>query len=358
MLIMTKHMNVILHQNSSCQKLISSLKKILIHGLVSAQKALEYQRVKTYWEMGKNIDEAIDSSNGELVGGEKLYEEISDQLRSDLDMDISADTIFRAVQFSRNYEIFPENTPLTFTHYLLLHRVKDKHKRLGLEKKAIRNKWTVPQLKKEITILKISVDAPFDKKNKILELKRGELFVYYAHPQIDIFKKQGMFIDCGFKINIPIEGEILKGNISTETKQKRVVKVEKEKGKYAVRLHKKYSEKLYTYRAIVEKIVDGDTLDVRIDVGFGIYLNERIRLKSIDAPEIKTQEGKRAKVFLEKYLSQCPLIVIRTHKAGMYGRWLADVFALPKCAEAQKIADEGEFLNQRLLDEGLAQEYA
>ena len=114
---------------------------------------------------------------------------------------------------------------------------------------------------------------------------------------------------------------------------------------------------LYTYPARVLKVVDGDTFDARIDVGFGIGLNDRLRLKGIDAPEITTAEGRLAKSFLTDQLTPCPQIILRTTREEKFGRWLADVFILKGETAPRRIAAEGEYLNQLLLDEGLAEVY-
>ena len=105
------------------------------------------------------------------------------------------------------------------------------------------------------------------------------------------------------------------------------------------------------------KVVDGDTLDALIDVGFGIRIHECFRLKAIDTPGIKTQVGLSAKNFLEKYLSGCEMIIVRTTKTEMYGRWLGDIFALPGCADPRRIATDGEYVNQLMLDRGHAVNY-
>lgn len=48
---------------------------------------------------------------------------------------------------------------------------------------------------------------------------------------------------------------------------------------------------MYTYRCIINKVVDGDTVDVDIDLGFGIWLrDERVRIAGIDAPETRTRD--------------------------------------------------------------------
>ena len=81
---------------------------------------------------------------------------------------------------------------------------------------------------------------------------------------------------------------------------------------------------MYNYEATVLKIVDGDTVDVTIDLGFGIHTSQRIRLAGIDAPERFTNEGKAAKQWLIQTLVKYNMEIVVTveKKTGKYGRWI------------------------------------
>ncbi len=102
-------------------------------------------------------------------------------------------------------------------------------------------------------------------------------------------------------------------------------------------------EDLYTYRAYVTKVLDGDTFDAVIDLGFKIFTFQKLRLRALDAPEIVSAEGREAKAFLEKHFAKTRNeILIKTSKSDKYDRYLADIWA-------------GEvYVNQALIDEGLA----
>lgn len=64
-----------------------------------------------------------------------------------------------------------------------------------------------------------------------------------------------------------------------------------------------------------------------------------------------------ARRFLKKYLAENSGIIIRSHKEEMYGRWLADVFAMKPAHDPFTIAREGVYINQLLIDRGLAEVY-
>lgn len=83
----------------------------------------------------------------------------------------------------------------------------------------------------------------------------------------------------------------------------------------------------YQVKEIV-RVVDGDTVDVIIDLGFSLTKKERVRLAGIDAPESRTTDleekelGLDAKEFLERRLADCPSLKVQTEKDGKYGRML------------------------------------
>ena len=92
---------------------------------------------------------------------------------------------------------------------------------------------------------------------------------------------------------------------------------------------------MYQYKAVIIKVIDGDTVDVDIDLGFEVWLkNQRIRLYGIDTPESRTRD-KVEKVFgnlaKNKILEFCPIgseIVLQTKtddSRGKYGRILGEL---------------------------------
>jgi len=81
---------------------------------------------------------------------------------------------------------------------------------------------------------------------------------------------------------------------------------------------------LYEYKCTIVKVIDGDTVDVSIDLGLRIYHETRIRLYGINAPEINTDEGKRAKSRLSELMPVGGEFILRTIKdrKEKYGRYL------------------------------------
>jgi len=104
---------------------------------------------------------------------------------------------------------------------------------------------------------------------------------------------------------------------------------------------------MYEYRCKVVKIIDGDTVDVDIDLGFGVWMHkERVRLYGIDTPESRTRDleekkyGLAAKKFLTGMLDDPAGIILKTHKdaTGKFGRILGELWRTTDYAD-QSIND-------------------
>lgn len=87
---------------------------------------------------------------------------------------------------------------------------------------------------------------------------------------------------------------------------------------------------MWEYKASVVKVVDGDTVDFDLDLGFYLKIRVRLRLAGIDTPEVRGTEkeaGLKAKAFVERLLGGATEIVVRTGKeTGKFGRWIGDIF--------------------------------
>lgn len=89
------------------------------------------------------------------------------------------------------------------------------------------------------------------------------------------------------------------------------------------------ADSLYTYKAHVIRVVDGDTVDLSIKLGFTVVVEQRVRLLGINAPEKNTQTGILSKKFLEALLPVGQEVIVRSEKPGggdKYGRYLAEIF--------------------------------
>jgi len=111
---------------------------------------------------------------------------------------------------------------------------------------------------------------------------------------------------------------------------------------------------MYQYKAKVERVVDGDTVDLVIDLGFKITTHQRIRLAHINTPETYSvkkdseeyKKGMASKEFVEKRLAanNYEVIIETTKLTGKYGRYIGTI----------RLADSEVSLNKELVDKGFA----
>jgi micrococcal nuclease len=106
----------------------------------------------------------------------------------------------------------------------------------------------------------------------------------------------------------------------------------------------------------VEKVVDGDTIDVLIDLGFDILFQSRVRLAGIDTPESRTRDlkekalGLESKEYLKNYLKDAKSVVIKTEKINStekFGRILGWLY----------INGDTESVNDKMINDGYAWGY-
>ena len=111
----------------------------------------------------------------------------------------------------------------------------------------------------------------------------------------------------------------------------------------------------YIYRGKLERVVDGDTIDALIDVGFDIWIKKRIRYSGIDTWESRTRDLEekakgletkaRNKELLEKVSSKSGYFRLKSHGVGKYGRVLGEIFIEDKDGKQYNI-------NETLISEG------
>lgn len=131
---------------------------------------------------------------------------------------------------------------------------------------------------------------------------------------------------------------------------------------------------MYEYRCVIVEVIDGDTVDVDIDLGFGVWMrSERIRIQGVDTPESKTLDkeekvfGLLAKKHVESLLpvgKECTLMSMEFR--GKFGRILGDIkadgitlsesllsnhLAVPYNGENKKLVADAHLANRKILME-------
>ena len=129
---------------------------------------------------------------------------------------------------------------------------------------------------------------------------------------------------------------------------------------------------MFEYSCVITKIIDGDTVDVDIDLGFDCWLRkQRIRLYGIDTPESRTRDkqekryGLAAKKFVMDFMPVGSSAVLITKEKGKYGRYLGDLkvggkwlckqlldnhHAVKYFGQSKKDIKNGHLANRKLVD--------
>ena len=317
-----------------------TLRQKIHQTLLLGQRQIEQAKVLTYWNTGKLIQEHLLKNGDRADYGHQVVEKLS------RDLGVGITLLRRCVQFYRSFKIGApahQSAPrLTWSHYVELSKIPDESTRLSLMKRAQEADWSrdelIGKIRSEVRDEAAENGAHPAQSFRELAPRRGTLYTYRLIP--GRAQTDQLWLDLGFQIS-RVAGS------SKEFKEGQIVETRKKEELYILRKSERGEKDLFTYSATVERVVDGDTLRVEIDLGFGIYLREYLRLRGIDAPELSTPEGKKAKAFVEKTLPRS--IVLTSTRDDKYGRYLADVFYDDRGKEV--------YLNQRLLDERMAERY-
>ena len=118
---------------------------------------------------------------------------------------------------------------------------------------------------------------------------------------------------------------------------------------------------MFQYEAQVKRVVDGDTLELRIDLGFGVWIDQLVRMAHINAPDkvewSLTGVVDPAKDFIISKIPPGAVCVVNISRKEKWGRWLADIYYLPGSIAREEIATQGRHLNQELITAGLVSAY-
>lgn len=330
------------------QKTLATLSySILLTQLQKQIKALqavfETQLVAGYWHIGRIIDAYLRENPQAYLSA--LTRKLS------VDLDIHERTLQQCHQF---FHVFPKidlTLPIRWSHYRALLSLGSDQKRIYWQKRIIKDNISFKEL---LVLLKKETVDKTTTSEELPEPIRGALYHYrlLKVSYVD-HEKSRIMIDCGF------DNCVLPPKHDAHLENKRIVSCLKENNQYVIKMVRGIlKEHLYTFKAHVQRVIDGDTLLCNVDCGFGIWSRQRLRLKGIDAPEINTVSGLKAKRFVEQAFSSCAFIIVKTFRADKYGRYLADIFFDGREKNPNNVAHQGQYLNQVLINKGLAKIYA
>ena len=305
----------------------------LVNDIAELYNLAHHALVESYWQIGRRIVEQEQRGEANVVYIKQLIEQLSEDLSRQWDSGFSKRNLYKMRQFYLAHKLVPAPAQLSWTQHVELLPVTNQADKQRLERRIISDKLSPRQIRLEVRQLKKSQQAPAQDKARVVlppPERQQPLQCYELIAPDKLPRSRGtVVVDCGFNIWREIERKDAK-------------------------LHGQPS---YTYPAKVESVIDGDTVWVIVDCGYGTLTRQKLRLHLIDAPERRTPEGEKARRFVRRVLGKNPDIVICTHHYDKYARYLVDIFYLPDSTNPKAIYAQGIYLNQQLLDKGLARKW-
>jgi endonuclease YncB( thermonuclease family) len=334
-------------------QLVAAIRQTRAASRARVEQAVRQEKVRACWETGRLIDAHVLQRKERADYGENILERLS------ADLGTSRTELSYMLQFARAYPVLRTSEDLTWSHYESLLALNDDKEREEVRALASKEKWPLQKLREEVKKRKAAKgETPAPAQEAPLTAKPGKPGTYRMVKAAVGPETGKVVIDLGFSNYYRTskdlrfkEGAIIEvipafpGAGSTPSDK--------------IKLSKRATADLYTYRAWVFRVLDGDTIEAVVDLGFGVRSVQTLRLRGIDAPELVSKEGKEAKAALEEMLKlqdgggrmadgeTSGPVLIRTVKSDKYDRYLADIFYADKNGKQ-------EYLNSRLLEAGHA----
>lgn len=220
-------------------------------------------------------------------------------------------------------------TQLSWSHYKELLLVDDSAVRLKLESQAFKEKWTKREMLERVKLALAGRPEKSESENEKESTKdrlKRPLMRLYLYRTLQNFspdlEPRIPNLDLGFSIRLKVNNDYpLKSNALVDLSKLKVgsvIESRKKGGSYY--FESVYSAKeMFTYKAYLERVVDGDTLLVTIDLGFSVFIEQRLRLRGLDAPELGTSKGNATKKCVESRLKDCDSkLTVRINTIGIW----------------------------------------
>lgn len=342
---------------SSYSKLCRQVQKIFDSG----QKQIDEARAKTYWRVGKAINQAVDRAHTPyLPKGEHVVERLAE------DFEVSSKSLYHWMRLADKMPHFSPVRNVDYAHYLRLISIEDDQLRTKLLKQTSKEDWTVEELRQEIakgrqdlprrqagekTIGRaeasktLSSFRPSSSRPSFLKPRLGKLYTYRVVSLKEFYLPDDgeLRLDFGFRSFSKLSvlpkirpDKTWKAGDMIHLENDRLVKSDRS------------DKDRYFYSAKVEKGIDGDTFWVLIDKGFGQETEQKLRLRGINAAEMNVGAGlkpaptaRKATKFLEALLPAGTEILLKTSKSPNHDRFVADVYFAKKGLEGLKGVEKG-----------------
>lgn len=309
-------------------KLVPSGYRKLVSDIVRLFEGVHRSLVEAGWKTGQWIVEVEQEGDARATRGDQLLSKLSEDLTKRLGSGFSVPSLRRMRRF---YLDNPKRSPasvITWAHHIELLPIRDKKIRLALERRAERDELDRDSLRALVRHERVreqvaeNLKTPSENREPpdLLPVpKKGPLNTYRIIDASETAwpDKKVLLLDHGFKgyrALVPADHRGLKAGDIVEWTGAKLLKT----GRTA--------KDLYTYKAYLESVIDGDTLWVVLDIGASEISRQKLRLRGIDCPEINTREGQAAKKFVEAVLKDVTSLTVISSKNPTYDRYEADVF--------------------------------
>ena len=313
--------------------------------VLKGRREIDRAWLHTYWETGRLINEHLLQFRERAAYGAKVFDRLS------ADTGISKRTLQECAQFHRCFPIARTCAQLGWAQCRLLCQVPDPRQREALRLQAIKQDWTVAELQPRVREISAAAEAsgsnPASKPATRIDLLTPQRGTPGLHQIVE--RSDGLAVDLGFKLYWPLTADQ-----SKRFAKGAIVRIGRDDSLRQVSGATK--AELFTYAATLRRVVDGDTLVVALEVSPGVWLEQKLRLRGLDSPEMITPEGKVAKRFVEALVAKTTAVIINTTKPDKYDRYLADVFlgVASDLGRGTTGSQQEIFLNNALLENGHA----
>ncbi|EMK20355.1 PF06250 domain protein [Leptospira kirschneri serovar Bulgarica str. Nikolaevo] len=264
---------------------------------------------------------------------------ISKELEKHLKRGFSERNLFYARKFYEIYGNSKIDVRLSWSHYRILSSIANANLREKLMKEAIEGNWNRDDLSYRVR------DIGELRKAPTLRWRRPE-GVLWNYKIKDISKEKGtLLIDLGFYCYY----ELPKSRLN-QYKTGDIIQIEKQNGIWSLSKSKLDSE-LYFYFGEIERVIDGDTILVKFELGFNVITRQRIRLHNVWSAELGSSEGEDNFESLKKKLPLKTKVIVRSRSKDVYGRFVGEVlYSKKKIQHPEDIFTIGIYLNQELAE--------
>ena len=266
---------------STYAALLKNIRKTLLFG----QQKIDQARIETYWDTGRFIHEDFLLHQDRAGYGDSTLAKLSK------DLEIGERLLERVLQFYRAFPSISSTwTKLSWSHFRALLAIEDDKARFALADRAAKEGWAARVLEVEVRNLL------WDKRVEALDGKPPSLLPlpvlgpFYTYPIIRPASVHAVMPGRALDLGFSAKKDMALFPDCRHPAGTLVTSVKGAKGHYSLTpygVRGTANDALYTYKAYVERVVDGDTLTVEFDIGFGDWYGETLRLKGIDSPRLK-----------------------------------------------------------------------